>query len=147
MKNTRRLQPVIKMAQEKEQVAARELAAALSALAAAEEKLAELVSYREEYHQGLQFKSRNGLHAMQMKDFQVFLGRLDAAIQQQQQVLVELQAGIEKSRQTWQQKKRRLSALDKLTLRQQRQEQQDEARREQGESNEHALRGWRQEVG
>ena len=142
-----RLRPVVKMARESEQTAARELGEARSCVASAEQKLAELEAYRDEYLEGLRYKTQTGLNAMQMKDYRVFLGRLNEAIQQQGMVLAGLAGTAGVAQQTWQSEKQRLDALDKLTDRQLRQERVDTDRREQAESNEQALRNWRRVPG
>lgn len=143
MKQLKRLGPVIKMARDSEQVATRELASARSCVAKAEQKIAELRAYREEYLEGMHYKTQTGLNAMQMKDYRVFLGRLDAAIRQQAEILRGLISDAGKAEQTWLAEKQRLAALDKLADRHMRREQQDSNCREQAESNEHALRNWR----
>lgn len=143
MKPSTRLRPVVAMARESEQTAARALAEASSRVAAAEQKLLELAAYRDEYLDGLRYKTQAGLGAMQMQDYQVFLGRLDEAIHQQRLVLDSLQVDADHARATWMQEKQRLGALDKLTDRHLRKEQEDCDRHEQAETNEHALRNWR----
>lgn len=143
MKPSRRLGPVIDKARESEQAAARALGEVHTRVDGAAQKLAELETYRNEYIEGLQHKTRNGLNAMQMKDYRVFLGRLDEAIRQQQQVLAGLEQEAGHARQGWLQEKQRLGALDKLNDRHRQQERSDSDRREQSESNEHALQRWR----
>jgi len=143
MKPSKRLRPIVDMARESEQLAARGLTEARNSVTAAEQKLAELEAYRNEYIEGLQYKTDAGLNALQMKDYQVFLGRLDAAIRQQQQVLAGLKAEAGHARQGWLQEKQRLSALDKLSDRHINRERLASERIEQAESNEHAMRQWR----
>lgn len=146
-KQSKRLRPVVKKARDNEQAAARALVEARSCVASAERKLAELEAYRDEYLEGLRYKTRTGLNALQMKDYRVFLGRLDEAIQQQHQVLAGLAHAVGEAQQVWLVSKQRLSALDKLADRHLRQEQLDADRREQAESNEQALRNWRRVPG
>ena len=143
MKSSTRLRPVIDQARESEQAAARLLADAMGRLDQAAEKLAELENYRNEYLQGLHYKTQAGLNALQMKDYQVFLGRLDTAIRQQQQVLLGLEQETGNARQNWLREKQRLGALDKLSDRHLQREQVERERHEQAEANEHALRHWR----
>jgi flagellar FliJ protein len=130
-------------ARESEQTSARALAQARARVDSAAQKLAELETYRNEYIEGLHYKTRAGLNALQMKDYQVFLGRLDEAIRQQQQVLAGLEHEAGHARQSWLQEKQRLRALDRLNDRHRQKEQADHDRLEQAESNEHALRQWR----
>ena len=147
MKQSERLRPVVEMARESEQAAARELAEARSGVASAEQKLAELEAYRDEYLEGLRYKTRTGLNAMQMKDYRVFLGRLDDAIQQQVKVLAGQVAAAGEVLQAWQGEKQRFDALDKLADRHLCRDHMDSDRREQAESNEQALRNWRRVPG
>ena len=147
MKSSTRLRPVIEQAREREQAAARLLAEALGHLDHAVAKLAELEAYRKEYIEGLHYKTQAGLNALQMQDYHVFLGRLDSAIRQQQQVLEGLEQQAGQARQKWLREKQRLGALDKLSDRHRQQEQVEHERREQAEANEHALRQWRRAPG
>ena len=147
MKSSTRLQPVLEMARDSEQAAARVLADARARADAATEKLHELETYREEYAEGLRVKTATGLNAMQMQDYQIFLARLDAAIRQQQQVVAGLEGDASRARQAWLQQRQRLGALDKLSDRHRRRERADSERREQAEGNEHALRRWRKSPG
>ncbi|MDX1697388.1 MAG: flagellar export protein FliJ [Thiohalobacterales bacterium] len=143
MKSSTRLQPVLELARDSEQAAARALAEARARADEAAQKLRELETYRGEYAEGLRQKTATGLNAMQMKDYQAFLARLDAAIRQQQQVVAGLDGDAGRARQAWLQRRQRLGALDKLTDRHRRRERADSERREQAEGNEHALRHWR----
>lgn len=147
MKSSTRLGPILELARESEQSAARALATARERAVAAAEKLKELETYRDEYAEGLRYKTEAGLNAMQMQDYQAFLARLDAAIRQQQQIVAGLEGDTSHARQVWQDEKQRLSALDKLSDRHLRREQADSDRREQAECNEHALRHWRRTPG
>jgi flagellar FliJ protein len=147
MKSSQRLGPVIDKARKSEEVVARELAETGNRQEGAQQKLAELEAYRTEYVEGLRYKSRAGLNAMQMKDYQAFLCRLDEAIRQQQQVLASLEQEVAQVRERWMQAKQRLSALGKLGDRHRHREQVDSDRLEQLETNEHALRRWRRVPG
>lgn len=147
MKPSKRLRPIIDKARESEQNAARALAEATDRLDGARKKLAELEMYRQEYIDGLHYKTSAGLNAMQMKDYQAFLGRLDEAIGQQQQVQAGLEREADQARAGWMQEKQRLGALDKLNDRHVGRERANDERIEQAESNEHALRRWRRVPG
>jgi flagellar FliJ protein len=147
MKSSQRLDPIIDKARKNEEVAARALAEARNRHEGAQQKLAELETYRTEYVEGLHYKSRAGLNAMQMKDYQAFLGRLDEAIRQQQQVLASFEQEAAQVRERWLQEKQRLSALGKLGDRHRQRERLDSDRLEQLETNEHALQRWRRVPG
>ena len=147
MKTSSRLIPVLDKARENEQAAAGVLADAATRQEGAGQKLAELEAYRNEYAEGLRYKTDAGLNALQMRDYQAFLGRLDEAIRQQRQILEGLQAEAEQARQGWLQEKRHLSALVKLNDKHRQREYADDERREQAETNEHALRRWQRAPG
>lgn len=147
MKSSGKLDPVIRVARENEQTAARVLARSQAELVEAEQRLGELSAYRDEYVQGLEHKTQMGLNALQVRDYRAFLGRLDAAIEQQQGVLAAQRQSVEHNRSAWLREKQRLGALDKLVLRKTRQAQRDEDRREQLDNNEQALTRWRRTSG
>ena len=147
MKSSQRLEPITDKARKSEELAARALAEARNRQEGAQQKLAELETYRTEYVEGLHYKSQSGLNAMQMKDYQAFLGRLDKAIRQQRQVLARFEQEAAQVRERWMQAKQRLSALGKLGDRQRQREQINTDRLEQLETNEHALRRWRRAPG
>ena len=143
MKSSGKLDPVIRVARENEQTAARVLARSQAELVEAEQRLAELAAYRDEYVTGLEHKTNMGLNALQVRDYRAFLERLDAAIEQQQGVVTAQRQSVELNRTAWLSEKQRLGALDKLVLRKTRQAQRDEDRREQLDNNEQALTRWR----
>jgi flagellar FliJ protein len=74
---------------------ARKLAAKQELLNAANNRLQELLSYREEYQRGYRERVGVGLGALRMRDYQAFLARLDQAICQQQDILVHTRAEME----------------------------------------------------
>ena len=111
-----------------------------------QQKLGELECYRDEYMQGLLRKTRDGLNMVQMKDYNVFLERLNRAIRQQHHMLEGTKVELEKCMQQWRQAQMRVDALDKVVERKVQAEQLKSERQEQLECNEHARQRWRREV-
>ena len=147
MSKAKRLQPVVDAAQQNSDDAARVRGDNRQQLVMKQQQLDELVAYRDEYARGLKYKSKSGLNAMQMRDYNLFLNRLNLAIEQQLLALEGACRDIETSKQDWLGKHRRASVIDKVVDRHRQQERQDHARQEQQESDEQALRGPRRENG
>lgn len=145
MSKAKRMQPVAEVAQQDSDAAARVLADYRKQLAMKQGQLDELVAYRDEYALGLRHKSRSGLNAVQMRDYNQFLNRLNLAIKQQQLALEGACREFESSKQDWVGKQRRARVIDNVVDRHRLQEQRDHAQQEQQENDEHALRMPRRE--
>jgi flagellar FliJ protein len=140
MSKAKRMQPVARIAQQNADDAARVLADSRRQLTAKQQQLDELIAYRDEYARGLEQKSKGGLTAMQMRDYNQFLSRLNLAIEQQQLALEGAYREIESSKRVWLGKHRHARAIDKVVDRHRQREQRDHARQEQQDSDEHAQR-------
>ncbi|MGB5305133.1 MAG: flagellar export protein FliJ [Gammaproteobacteria bacterium] len=147
MSKAKRMQPVARIAQQHSDAAARVLEDNRQQLAMKQQQLDELIVYRDEYAQGLRHKSRNGLNATQIRDYNQFLNRLNLAIEQQQLAMETACREIESSKQDWVGKQRRARVMDNVVDRHRQQEQRDHAQQEQLENDEHALRTPRRENG
>jgi flagellar FliJ protein len=140
------MQPALEIAQERMRTAALKLADARYRYEQKRQKLRELEDYRDEYMQGLLRKSREGLNVMQMKDYNLFLERLNRAIRQQHHMIEGMKVELEKCAELWRDEQIRVKALDKVVARKLKVERCEAERREQQECNEHARRRWRREV-
>jgi flagellar protein FliJ len=147
MRPSERMQIVADSAQERMQEVAARLASARNRFEQKQEKLRELERYRDEYMQGLLHKSRAGLGALQMKDYNVFLDRLNEAIQLQANLLESARLEIERCVQQWHDAQQRCNALDRVVESKLQTERLMDERREQKEENEFARRGWQRETG
>ena len=131
MKRSQRMQPVRKLKQQEERQLAKKLAQAQQALQREESQLTMLHQYQREYFQGLtgsQQQARTGtISATDLEKYQMFLSRLERAIQNQNQVKVLKEKAVEAARQAWAQANARLKALDNLieTMRLEEQREQD----------------------
>ena len=138
MNSCKRMQPVAEMAQQQADTAALSVAECNRVYATMREQLDELLSYRDDYASGLQQKSCQGFNALQIKDYQLFLERLNKAIEQQQDVLNSAGVQLAASKQVWIEKRQRAKAIDSVVCRYQQVEQREQLRREQHEGDEHA---------
>lgn len=114
MKGSRRLRPVVRLAQQRERDAARQLGNDLRQVEQEQKQLDSLIEYRDQYAADYQSAGREGLSAIQLRDYQLFLQRLDSAIMQQQQKLMACRRYCEQSQAEWQHKHGRSKMIDKL---------------------------------
>ncbi len=140
-KRSSRLQPVARLAEEREQQAGRLLGERREILQQHQRQLQELESYREEYLQRLQEAARGGIGALRLRHYQSFVGRLSEAIAQQQRVAQEAQQELETARHAWFQSRNRVKMVDSVMVSAQADEQRQELRSEQRETDEHVRRG------
>ena len=85
MKSSRRLGPIAKLAKQRERTAASHLGDSLRQADLQQKQLDDLIHYRDEYVAGFKAAGKAGLSSVQLRDYQLFLSRLESAIQQQQQ--------------------------------------------------------------
>jgi len=114
MKSEQRLQPVAKIAKTQERNAAREMGEMQKQEQAQKTQLDVLLSYRDEYFQSFTSASRAGLSAVQMRDYQLFLKRLDTAIAQQRQQFEQSQQSCEQSQLQWRGKHNHTEMINKI---------------------------------
>lgn len=102
----------------------------------AEDKLKQLLAYRESYRERLQESGKSGTSAMAMQDFRLFLVKLDTAIKLQQEEVSRCQARWDAGRQEWMRRRGKLKAFDVLSQRHRRSEEKRENLIEQKEQDE-----------
>ena len=135
MKKSRRLRPVARFAHHRERDAARSLGDSLRQLDQQQKQLDDLVYYRDQYVAGFQAAGKDGLTAVQLRDYQLFLTRLDNAIMQQQQKLDASRQNCELSQVEWQDKHGHSRMIDKVIENREQDENRVEEQREQREQD------------
>ncbi|MDD2883472.1 MAG: flagellar export protein FliJ [Dechloromonas sp.] len=125
------LQPLLDLMQTRTDEASRQLGALIAAENDAKSRLQMLEQYRDEYAERLRNAAAQGLTLTTLNNYQEFLKRIDEAIAQQALAVQQSAAGTAHGQQHWQAQNTRLKAIDTLSTRHQRQEQQAENRREQ----------------
>lgn len=135
---SRRLEPVARVTSHREQEAMRALGQARQRLAAQEQRLSELREYRDDYQRRLQQRGAQGIDVGALHEYRRFVGQLDTAIRQQEEQVARARQACADCEAHWQARRIRSQAMDKAVARSQATEQQAQAKREQGETDERA---------
>jgi len=134
------LDTLLDLARKNTDEAARALGRLNAERAQAEQQLALLYDYRQDYLQRLQRALQTGMAAADCHNYQRFISTLDDAIGQQNHVLRAADEHLARGRRHWQQARRRLNAFDALSQRRAQAARVTENRREQRSSDEYAAR-------
>ena len=147
MTKSQRMKPVQRVADAREQAAAKDLAAAQRYQHEQEARLAELRQYQREYLQQSQALGQAGISAARFMELQRFLANLDKAVEQQRQVVDGAVRVVEQKRRAWQEAYRKCKSLDKAVQRFSEQELYEQSQREQKEIDEVAQHHGRKDLG
>ncbi len=131
MERSKRIQPLVRLAGNREEQAAQALAQAQENLANQEAKLENLDNYRGEYRQVVSAAGGQGVNGRQVRGFHSFLGQLDQAVEGQRQMIERARMEVEQRRQEWLAARVECQRMDLVIERFQEEEAQHEARREQ----------------
>ena len=133
MRRSKKLQPVANLAKINERSAAKLHGSVLRELQKQETQLDELINYRDQYLNAFKTASEAGLSAIQMQDYRIFLQRLDDAIQQQQQNVINGRQNTQSSQEKWTDTRNRSDMINKVVENRQQLENQQVEKREQRE--------------
>lgn len=139
------LQPLLDLAQSHTDAAVRDLHMLKVKWQEAEEKLRQLTSYREDYRAKLLQTTKLGMQVSSLRDFQLFLGKIEVAIRQQAEEVERCKKRWEEGRHEWQAKQRKLKAFDTLSQRHLSSERKREDKLEQREQDELSGNKFKQE--
>lgn len=139
-KRSERLKSLLRLAQMREDNAARALAASSDKLAQARTQSQQLSQYSDEYQQQFAQRTRQAVSVRDLRNFQGFFRQLDT-VQMQQQLLIEQRdREREQARQQWLQLYRRRRVLDDIRERARVQEEAARERKLQAEFDDRAAR-------
>ena len=138
MKKSKRLKPIIQLAERREQAAVKQFTEAQNIQREREAKLEELLLYRQEYQQKFVSTESKARSVFQFKDYHAFLMKLDVIIAEQRQLVVSSKEDAESKRQLWMKKREKCQALEKAAERFLDEERQIQNKKEQKEADEHA---------
>lgn len=113
------LQPLLHLAQQKNDAATRKLGQLNHMQHAAQSKLDMLQQYRRDYQDKLQHAEKSGLELQDLRNFQDFIYRLDDAIVQQRAALAQTQQAVLQGRSELAETQRRVKSFDTLAHRHQ----------------------------
>jgi flagellar FliJ protein len=105
-----------------------------------EKKLAQLSTYRDEYAARFRERMAAGLTASGYRNFQVFLEKLDMAMERQALFVKESKRRVEVARAAWQVCERKRKSFGTLENRAKQEEYKKELKRDQKSTDEHATR-------
>ncbi|MGA8705352.1 MAG: flagellar export protein FliJ [Steroidobacteraceae bacterium] len=140
MKRAKRLQPVGQLMDELERESALRVSATQTRLSEAQRRCRELQRYLEEYRAMFEQRAKAGMGVAGMRDYQIFIARLNEAVQAQQTVVDQLAAECQTEREVWAQAAARKSAVGKVIEQAHSDERKAEDRRQQRELDERAQR-------
>ena len=131
---------LIELAKKDTDEAAKRLGIAIRASEETGQKLALLLQYRDDYAARCQSELAAGLSAAGYHNFRVFLEKLDSAIAGQREVVREANKLVDAARSVWQENERKRMSFGTLASRAQKQAREQETRRDQKLTDEHATR-------
>ncbi len=135
MTKSRRLKPVVRVSEAREQDFARRLSQAMDLWRVQQARLEELEHHRAQYENTLRRESARGVDAARLRHYQQFLDRLADAVAFQQRRVAELERACAQARAVWMAANQRRRTLEKVAQRYTRAEREAEARREQRETD------------
>lgn len=134
---SRRMQPIAHHAEQVQQQAVQVYVSAQQAVVDAQLQLEQLLEYRIEYSSR---RTQAGMTALQLRDYQLFLSKLNSSIEQAHGHIEYKKQQCEQHRLVWLKTRSRSQALDVVIEKYRQQEAQLAARIEQKEQDEHASR-------
>ncbi|MEO1765856.1 flagellar export protein FliJ [Thiobacter aerophilum] len=134
------LQSLHDLAADRLEAASRRLAELKRTWQAAEDKLAKLRDYQQEYRQRLGQAVREGLDVTRMRDFHAFLAKIEVAIRHQLAEVERCRQAWEHGQRVWLEERRKLKTYEVLKARHAASERVRENRLEQRDQDEHARR-------
>lgn len=116
MSRSKRLSPVLKLAENKEKTAALAMARARQQLHYYENKVNQLRAYRDEYSQSLIQGRAKSMSAIQLQEYQNFIRQLNEGITLLSKKIEEQKSMTLQDEKSWISAKSRTDVLDKLVL-------------------------------
>ena len=134
------LDTLIELATSETDAAAQRLGRTIRGVDEAEQKLALLTQYRDEYAARFQSSQAAGLTVAGYRNYQQFIDKIDQAIGEQQRTLKDAQVRVDSERSAWQMNERKRMSYGTLANRAIQAAQRIENKRDQKQSDEHAAR-------
>jgi flagellar FliJ protein len=134
------LQTVLELMQDRADEATRNLARLIASEKDAKAKLDLLFGYRDEYAGRFREAAQNGLTQLEWSNFQQFLDRIDEAVEQQRQTVAMKERNTAAGQMQWKEQRKKLKAIDTLSVRHFTSENAKEMKRDQKLQDEFAAR-------
>ena len=117
MNTSDRFKPVLKVAENREASAARKFGNSRKQQHEEEAKLKNLRDYHAEYLARFHQSASAGINASQLREYQAFIKKLEAAIYEQEEVVRKSQQNTSEHKQQWTEKHIRTQSMDKAMSR------------------------------
>lgn len=117
MTKTFSLQPLVQLAQQKNDAATKKFGQLNRQQQAAQAKLDTLLQYRKDYQTRFQEAVQNGMNQSDLRNFQGFIQRLDEAIAQQRSINEQMLNSLQAGRNELQDTQRKMKSFDTLAQR------------------------------
>jgi flagellar FliJ protein len=113
MTRSDRLKPIQQIAQVRERDAARAFGESQRRLQEEEQRLAELEAYRNEYLLRFRERQQQGITVAQLLEYQSFLGKLEAALQHQAEIVHQRRGDADRRMTAWTARRTHTKAMDR----------------------------------
>lgn len=140
MANPSALHTLIELAVKDSDESAKRLGEAIRAVEDAEKKLNLLLGYRDEYAARFQNSQASGISAMDYRNFQLFIEKLDTAIAGQQAIVDNARSRVDSERESWQECEKKRMSYGTLASRAETARMHKENKRDQKQMDEYAAR-------
>lgn len=141
MRRSERLKSVSRLAENHQRDAARALGKCRQVLDEHNQRLEELISFREEYMCGFQERGRCGVSGAQLIEYRAFIERLDKAVEDQREKVSEAEDTVETNTGLWIKIHGKSKVLDEVITRYRKDERREYVRQEQTESDDRSQHG------
>jgi len=138
MKASRRLGPIARVARQRERDAARQLGDTVRQVELEQKQLDDLFAYREQYIANFQIAGKAGLSVVQLRDYQLFLQRLEDVITQQKKKVLACHENCAQSQENWRDKYGNSKMINKVVEKRRDIEDKEQNSREQREQDDRA---------
>lgn len=143
MKKSQRLKSIVDLNAKTEKQALIGLGEAQKKKQQADQQLEHLQSYLQEYKDKYQSISEVGVNISQLLEFRAFINKLELALEEQNQVVLEMEKELDFARRNWENKHQKTNSLQKVCDSALLEEQKDEMKREQNEQDDRGSRNGR----
>lgn len=142
MKKTERIGMVRRVVETHERLKAEALATCEKNVLAAQAKLDELEAYRAAYVREFARRAESGMNGADVREYQIFLSRLDEALRHQTQILAQVRLKRGAELESWRNAARRAAAVGNLAAHWQTEERLAADKVEQKEADERSQQLW-----
>lgn len=130
MTRLKRLGPILELAETREKQAVQDLGASRQKLEEARKGLNSLQGFRENYAARFHRSGNQGLGVRQLAEYRAFLGKINAAIGEQERLVQDCETELDARKRAWEQARQHTlgmkKIMDKLQMEQSRQDQRQE---------------------